>query len=79
MSALLHGIDCEVMLGDTLSSTGTTVAKSDLILTNPPFGTKKGGGGPTRDDFTFPTSNRQALILICRGSKASPNRWKNTA
>lgn len=63
MSALLHDIDCEILLGDTLSPTGTTVPRSDVILTNPPFGTKKGGGGPTRDDFTFPTSNKQLAFL----------------
>lgn len=63
MSALLHDIDCEIILGDTLSPTGATVPKSNVILTNPPFGTKKGGGGPTRDDFTFPTSNKQLVFL----------------
>lgn len=63
MNALLHGIECEIMLGDTLSSVGAGLAKSDVILTNPPFGTKKGGGGPTRDDFTFPTSNKQLAFL----------------
>lgn len=63
MNALLHDIDCEIILGDTLSPTGATVPKSDVILTNPPFGTKKGGGGPTRDDFTFPTSNKQLAFL----------------
>ena len=34
-----------------------------MILTNPPFGTKKGGGGPTRDDFTFEASNKQLCFL----------------
>ena len=63
MNALLHGIDCEIILGDTLSPTGASLPKSDVILTNPPFGTKKGGGGPTRDDFTFPTSNKQLAFL----------------
>ncbi|MFN8001925.1 MAG: hypothetical protein U0X75_13015 [Acidobacteriota bacterium] len=29
------------------------------MLTNWPFGTKKGGGLPSRDDFTFSTSNKQ--------------------
>ena len=37
--------------------------KADVILTNPPFGTKKGGGRPSRDDFTFPTSNKQLAFL----------------
>ena len=35
----------------------------DIILSNPPFGTAKGGGGPTRDDFTFGTSNKQLAFL----------------
>ncbi len=45
--------------------------KADVILTNPPFGTKKGGGRPTRDDFTYPTSNKQLAFLqhIYRGLK----------
>lgn len=63
MNALLHDIECDVILGDTLSSTGTKAPRSDLILTNPPFGTKKGGGGPSRDDFTYPTSNKQLAFL----------------
>ena len=63
MSAMLHDLDCEVILGDSLSPVGAGVPKSDVILTNPPFGTKKGGGGPTRDDFTFPTSNKQLAFL----------------
>jgi len=34
-----------------------------VILTNPPFGTAKGGGGPTRDDFTYKTGNKQLAFL----------------
>lgn len=63
MNALLHGIECEIILGDTLSTVGTDVPKSNVILTNPPFGTKKGGGKPTRGDFTFETSNKQLAFL----------------
>jgi type I restriction enzyme M protein len=63
MNAMLHDIQSEVLLGDTLSPLGAGVPKSDLILTNPPFGTKKGGGKPTRDDFTFETSNKQLAFL----------------
>jgi type I restriction enzyme M protein len=63
MSAILHGIDCEIILGDTLSPVGQDLPRSNLILTNPPFGTKKGGGRPTRDDFTYPTSNKQLAFL----------------
>src|SRR5262249_345223 len=42
---------------------GAELPRADVILTNPPFGTKKGGGRPTRDDFTYPTSNKQLAFL----------------
>lgn len=63
MNMLLHDIDCRFELGDTLSPLGMTLGRADVILTNPPFGTKQGGGQPTRDDFTFPTSNKQLAFL----------------
>ncbi len=63
MNAMLHGIESDWRLGDTLSPDGQSFPKADVILTNPPFGTKKGGGQPTRDDFTFPTSNKQLCFL----------------
>lgn len=63
MNMMLHGIEGAVTLGDTLSSDGQRLAKADVILTNPPFGTKKGGGLPSRDDFTYPTSNKQLAFL----------------
>ena len=64
MNAMLHGIEGDHLhLGDTLSSDGSTLPAADVILTNPPFGTKKGGGRPTRDDFTYPTSNKQLAFL----------------
>jgi type I restriction enzyme M protein len=71
MNAMLHDIEGEILLGDTLGPTGAGLPKADVILTNPPFGTKKGGGGPTRDDITFPTSNKQLVFLqhIYRGLK----------
>ncbi len=67
MNGLLHGIEGEedgfVWLGNTLGEAGKTLPKADVILTNPPFGTAKGGGGPTRDDLTFSTSNKQLAFL----------------
>ena len=63
MNLLLHDIHCRLHIGDTLSSNGEKLPQADVVLTNPPFGTKKGGGGPTRQDFTFPTSNKQLAFL----------------
>ena len=73
MNAMLHDINGDIMLGDTLSNQGKVMRDFDLVLTNPPFGTKKGGERATRDDFTFPTSNKQLNFLqhIYRSLKAN--------
>ena len=73
MNAMLHDIDGEIKLGDTLSSMGASMKDFDVVLTNPPFGTKKGGERATRDDFTFSTSNKQLNFLqhIYRSLKAN--------
>jgi type I restriction enzyme M protein len=63
MNAMLHDIEGPIMLGDTLSNIGKTMKDFDVVLTNPPFGTKKGGERATRDDFTYPTSNKQLNFL----------------
>lgn len=63
MNAMLHEIEGEIKLADTLSNTGKEMKGYDVVLTNPPFGTKKGGERATRDDFTFPTSNKQLNFL----------------
>jgi type I restriction enzyme M protein len=63
MNLLLHDIQGPLHIGDTLSSQGKKLPIADVVLTNPPFGTKKGGGGPTRDDFTYVTSNKQLSFL----------------
>jgi type I restriction enzyme M protein len=63
MNAMLHGIEGEILLGDSLSNLGKSMGNMDVILTNPPFGTKKGGERPTRDDLTFATSNKQLNFL----------------
>ena len=72
MNAMLHDIEGEIILGDTLSNIGKSMNGYDVVLTNPPFGTKKGGERATRDDFTYPTSNKQLNFLqhIYRSLKA---------
>lgn len=65
MNLMLHGIESTVEDGDTLSPDGERLGKADVILTNPPFGTKKGGGRPIRSDFsiTADTSNKQLAFV----------------
>lgn len=67
MNLFLHGIDSDssaggIHYGDTLSPAGEALPKATLILSNPPFGSKKGGGIPDRK-FTYPTSNKQYCFL----------------
>lgn len=73
MNAMLHNIEGRIVLGDTLSELGKAMKDYDVVLTNPPFGTKKGGERATRDDFTFTTSNKQLNFLqhIYRSLKAN--------
>ncbi|WP_037318632.1 type I restriction-modification system subunit M [Salegentibacter sp. Hel_I_6] len=63
MNARLHGMESKIYLADTLTEFGKSLKNFDGVLANPPFGTKKGGERPSRDDFTFPTSNKQLNFL----------------
>ena len=72
MNAMLHNIEGRIVLGDTLGESGKAMTGYDVVLTKPPFGTKKGGERVTRDDFTYTTSNKQLNFLqhIYRSLKA---------
>lgn len=72
MNAMLHDIEGEILFADTLSNAGKSLKGFNVVLTNPPFGTKKGGERATRDDLTYPTSNKQLNFLqhIYRSLKA---------
>ena len=63
MNAMLHDIEGKIYLGDTLSNLGKQMKNYDVVLSNPPFGTKKGGERTTRDDLVYQTSNKQLNFL----------------
>ncbi|CAA0081117.1 Type I restriction enzyme EcoKI M protein [Zhongshania aliphaticivorans] len=68
MNCLLHGMEGDdegvVHLGNSLGMVGANLAKADIILANPPFGSSKGGEASiTRDDLTYKTSNKQLAFL----------------
>ncbi|MDG0973342.1 MAG: N-6 DNA methylase [Crocinitomicaceae bacterium] len=63
MNAFLHGLSGNIVNGDSLSSMGEDFKNYDVVLANPPFGTKKGGERPTRSDLVYPTSNKQLNFL----------------
>lgn len=60
MNLYLHDIEADIRFGDALEE---RYGSYDVIVTNPPFGTKSGGSKYTRDDFTVQTSNKQLNFL----------------
>lgn len=63
MNLFLHDIRAAVTLGDTLSPTGEGLPEADVILSNPPFGTKRGAAMIVRNDFAHQTNNKQLAFL----------------
>ena len=76
MNLYLHQVEPRIALGDSLYETPTS-QRFDVILTNPPFGTKGANQSPTRDDFVVETSNKQlnflqhVLTLLKPGGRAA--------
>jgi len=62
MNVYLHQVEPNIILGDTIYENPTS-QRFDVILTNPPFGTKGANQAPNRDDFTISTSNKQLNFL----------------
>jgi type I restriction enzyme M protein len=58
MNLFLHGVEPRIYLGDTIYEPFSG-ERHDVILTNPPFGTKGANQAPDREDFTIETSNKQ--------------------
>jgi type I restriction enzyme M protein len=58
MNLYLHGIEAAIRFGDSIYEPPRG-ERFDVVLTNPPFGTKGANQGPERDDFTVSTSNKQ--------------------
>ena len=75
LESKLHNVPANIECMDSLSSNAKKFKGFDVVLTNPPFGTKKGGERPTRDDISFQTSNKQLnfLQVIYRSLKTTGN------
>ena len=58
MNMYLHGVEPHIYLGDTIYEPNRG-ERYDVVLTNPPFGTKGANQAPEREDFTIETSNKQ--------------------
>ncbi|MBL8756741.1 MAG: SAM-dependent DNA methyltransferase, partial [Planctomycetes bacterium] len=76
MNLFLHGIEPHIRLGDTIYAPPAP-ERFDVVLTNPPFGTKGANQAPERDDFTITTSNKQlnfvqhVLTILKPGGRAA--------
>jgi type I restriction enzyme M protein len=76
MNLYLHGVEPHIYLGDTIYEPDRG-DRYDVILTNPPFGTKGANQAPDRDDFTIETSNKQLNFVqhiagaLKRGGRAA--------
>src|ERR1039457_4854902 len=62
MNLFLHGVTPKIHLGDSIYEVPGSV-RFDVVLTNPPFGTRGANQAPDRDDFTVSTSNKQLNFL----------------
>ena len=63
MNTFIHKMNSEIFLGDALTVDSKALKQSDVILANPPFGSKVGGARKARTDIPFPTSNKQLEFL----------------
>jgi type I restriction enzyme M protein len=62
MNLFLHGIEPHIRLGDAIYEPPPS-ERFDVVLTNPPFGTRGANQAPEREDFTVSTANKQLNFL----------------
>jgi len=62
MNLFLHGIEGNIYLGDSIYEPDKG-QRFDVVMTNPPFGTKGAHQAPDRDDFMVKTSNKQLNFI----------------
>jgi len=62
MNLYLHGLEPEIKGSDSIYEIPDG-RRFDVVLTNPPFGTKGANQAPDRDDFTVETSNKQLNFI----------------
>jgi len=63
MNTFLHGLDASIIYGDALTDDATELNIADVIVANPPFGSKAGSKRPVRKDLPFPNTNKQLAFL----------------
>ena len=76
MNLYLHQVEPHITLADSIYEM-PSAQRYDVILTNPPFGTKGANQAPEREDFVVQTSNKQlnfiqhVLTILKPGGRAA--------
>jgi type I restriction enzyme M protein len=76
MNMYLHQVEPHITLADSIYEV-PLAQRYDIILTNPPFGTKGANQAPDREDFVVQTSNKQlnfiqhVLTILKPGGRAA--------
>lgn len=63
MNTFLNGLNAEIISGDALTDDMEKFDAPDLILANPPFGSKAGSRRELRADIPYPNANKQLAFL----------------
>ena len=63
MNTFLHGLNAEIIYGDALTDDAISLEPADLIVANPPFGSRAGSKRTLRGDLSYPRSNKQLAFL----------------
>ncbi|WP_417799015.1 N-6 DNA methylase [Terasakiella pusilla] len=63
MNTLLNGLNAEIIYGDALTDDAKGLLPADLILANPPFGSKAGSRRALRNDLPYQNVNKQLAFL----------------
>lgn len=76
MNMYLHQVEPKISIGDSIYDEPTS-QRFDVVLTNPPFGTRGANQAPSREDFVVSTSNKQlnflqhVLTILKKGGRAA--------
>jgi type I restriction enzyme M protein len=76
MNLYLHQVEPHIAFGDSIYEAPSR-ERFDVVLTNPPFGTKGANQAPEREDFVVATSNKQlnfvqhVLTILKPGGRAA--------
>ncbi len=76
MNLLLHNVQPSITQGDSIYE-DPDPKRFDVVLTNPPFGTKGADAAPSRDDFIVETKNKQlnfvqhVMTMLRTGGRAA--------